>query len=244
MDSSAPPATEKTTGVRSIFSLAWAYRLAQWGIGAERFRDTFVRDVLRPVPSDRIIDIGCGTADILDHLPDVDYVGFDHSQRYIDSARARHPDRGRFERVEAGEFQPTTPDRTLAMAIGVLHHLDDDTAVEVFGLASASLAPGGRFVSIDPTIVDGQSPIARSSRRRIEARTSGPRNRRRSCSSPTSTMCRSWSVTTCCVCRTRTSSPRLGRPADASSRDRWLRTSNGSQPFEQARTCEVVRGHG
>ena len=47
------------------------------------------------------------------------------------------------------------------MAIGVLHHLDDDTAVEVFGLASASLAPGGRFVSIDPTIVDGQSPIAR-----------------------------------------------------------------------------------
>ena len=161
MESSTPPVTEKTTGVRAIFSLAWAYRLAQWGIGADRFRDTFVDEVLRPGPNDRVIDIGCGTADILEHLPELDYVGFDHSQRYIDSARARHPDRGRFHWVDAGRFQPATRDRTLAMAIGVLHHLDDDTATDVFSLAGASLVPGGRFVSIDPTLVDGQHPLAR-----------------------------------------------------------------------------------
>ena len=107
MNSSTPPATERTTGVRAVFSLASVYRLAQWGIGADRFRDTFVDEVLRPNPSDRIIDIGCGTADILDHLPeDLDYVGFDHSERYIDSARARHPNRGRFQTVDAGQFQP------------------------------------------------------------------------------------------------------------------------------------------
>ena len=60
-----------------------------------------------------------------------------------------------------GSSNPPTRDRTIAMAIGVLHHLDDDTAADVFSLAAASLAPGGRFVSIDPTIVDGQHPVAR-----------------------------------------------------------------------------------
>jgi len=121
----------------------------------------FGDEILRPQPNDRIIDIGCGTADILNRLPDLDYVGFDHSQRYIDDARLRHAGRGHFQRVDAGQFVPSSPDRTVAMAIGVLHHLDDNTAAEVFGLASASLAPGGRFVSIDPTIVEGQHPIAR-----------------------------------------------------------------------------------
>lgn len=159
-DSPTAPA-EKTTGWRSVFSLAPAYRIAQQAIGADKFRRVLVDETLQPKPDDRILDIGCGTADILEHLPPVDYIGFDPSQRYIDAARARFGDRGTFTTSAAETFPPTGADRTVAMAIGVLHHMDDDAVADLFELASKSLVPGGRLVTIDPALVDGQHRVAR-----------------------------------------------------------------------------------
>lgn len=144
-----------------MFSLAPVYRLAQQGIGATRFRDVFANEILHARADDRVLDIGCGTADILDHLPELDYIGFDHNARYVESAAARYGGRGQFSNTAATDFTSVAADRSIAMAIGVLHHLDDDTAGEVLDLAARSLRPGGRFVSIDPTLVDGQARIAR-----------------------------------------------------------------------------------
>jgi hypothetical protein len=47
------------------------------------------------------------------------------------------------------------------MAIGVLHHLDDTTVDLVLELAHRVLEPGGRFIAVDPTLTDGQHPVAR-----------------------------------------------------------------------------------
>jgi SAM-dependent methyltransferase len=150
------------TGIRAIFSLPSAYRLAQNIIGAESFRQTLVGEILRVEPEARVLDIGCGTADILDHLPSIDYVGFDHSEGYIDSARARFGGRGRFVAGTAGaEALADVGARDLAIAIGVLHHLDDVQAAEALELAHRALRPGGRFVSVDPTFAAGQHRIGR-----------------------------------------------------------------------------------
>jgi len=159
-DPSNSPA-QVTTGVRAILSLASVYRVAQRAIGAEAFRETLVRDVLDVDDGDRLLDIGCGTADIVDHLPDVDYLGFDSSGRYVEAARERFGDRGRFVTAVPTEIDESFGDRTLVTAIGVLHHLDDRTAHEALDLAAASLRPGGAFVSVDPTLVDDQHAVAR-----------------------------------------------------------------------------------
>ena len=66
-------------------------------MGASRSRREFVDDYIQPFPGCKILDIGCGTARILDYLPvDVDYHGFDLSQRYIRSASQRYGERGKF----------------------------------------------------------------------------------------------------------------------------------------------------
>ena len=49
------------------------------------FRKFYCQRFIKPEQNNSILDIGCGTATILDYLPATcTYVGFDASQYYID----------------------------------------------------------------------------------------------------------------------------------------------------------------
>lgn len=152
---------QKTTGWRRIFSIPAVYRAAQNGIGSPNVRSTVVERYLRPNEGDRILDIGCGTGELVDFMPVVDYVGHDPSGEYIEAAKQRFGERGIFLEGGVGEVDLVSESFDLAVAKGVLHHLDDDTARSLFDEAVRALRPGGRVVTIDPTITNGQSRIAR-----------------------------------------------------------------------------------
>lgn len=143
-----------------MLSMAPVYRLTQWALGATRVRQTIVDEYVHATVNDRVLDLGCGTADILGHLPVTDYVGYDPSDRYVADASRRYPGRGVF--TAAREDLSTVPDRTVVLAIGVLHHMTNDEASRLVSLAFDSLVPGGRFITIDPTFVADQSRIARA----------------------------------------------------------------------------------
>ena len=49
----------------------------------------------------------------------------------------------------------------IAVTVGVLHHVDDDTAHELLAGAYRSLRPGGRFVALEPHLHDAQHRVAR-----------------------------------------------------------------------------------
>jgi ubiquinone/menaquinone biosynthesis C-methylase UbiE len=85
-----------TTGIRSILAHPAVYDLFQALMGAERARRELVSQHIRPVKGMRLLDIGCGTARILDYLPPLNYHGLDLSQQYIDEAMVRYPGRGTF----------------------------------------------------------------------------------------------------------------------------------------------------
>jgi SAM-dependent methyltransferase len=153
-----------TSGIRGILSNPSVYDFVQSALGAGRARKRLIRDHIRPTSSDHLLDIGCGTGELLNYLPaNIHYIGFDLSPNYIDAARERYGDRGRFECSDVADFKSADLlGVDLVLAIGVLHHLDDDQARRLFQTAWDKLRPGGRFISMDGALIEGQSRIARA----------------------------------------------------------------------------------
>ena len=80
-----------------ILKFSRIYQLFQKAVGGNNFRKVLADEYIRPHSRMRILDIGCGTAEILDFMPEVDYYGFDLSEDYIAFARKYYGNRGHFE---------------------------------------------------------------------------------------------------------------------------------------------------
>ena len=145
----------------SILSLAPGYRLFGQLIRG-RATEIYVSNYVKPKSGDRLLDIGCGPGDILNYLPSVDYTGFDISPEYIAAAEKRFGSRGRFFCGDVGATsQPEEGGYDIALATGVVHHLDDEVAGRLFKLAMRALRPEGRLITFDGCYESGQSSFAR-----------------------------------------------------------------------------------
>lgn len=147
--------------LRTVLAKPGVYSLFRKLVGRDSARLAYARDYLRVQPGSRVLDIGCGTGEILRYLPDVHYVGYDISQAYIDWARKRFGDRGEFRcRAVSEDLEVAASSFDLAIAHGVVHHLDDEQAGSLFRVAKRALKPGGRLVTIDGCFADDQSLAA------------------------------------------------------------------------------------
>ena len=151
-----------TTGVRAILSHPKVYDAFQRLMGTQRLRRELSDHFIRAQNGNSVLDIGCGTAEILDFLPSVEYFGFDVSQQYIEAARFRFGMRGHFFcQALTSKVIATLPKFDLVLAIGLLHHLNDADAMSLLRMIKDALGPGGRLILCDPVLDAGQSSVAR-----------------------------------------------------------------------------------
>lgn len=148
--------------VREILAVPVLFDTYQFLVGANKAKRLFVDEWLRPKPGQRLLDIGCGTGAVIPFLPDdIDLVGVDISAVYIRSAKARHGHRAAlFVGDAADPSLELGGDFDVAYAFGVLHHLPDALACSLIAGAIRRLRPGGRLVTIDPTLFPGQGRIS------------------------------------------------------------------------------------
>lgn len=161
---SAGPGAHHDTGLHRLLNRAGVYGALQGLLLRKGSRERYVREFIRPFPGCRILDIGCGPADILAQLPPSigEYVGFDMNPGYIEAARRRWGGRGTFHcrKVEAATL-PAGAAYDIVLANGIVHHLDDAETLRLFDIAHRALERGGRLLTYDNVHLENQHWFAR-----------------------------------------------------------------------------------
>lgn len=152
-----------TTGIKSILSISFFYDLLQNIMGAKTTRKYFIDKIVKPNQDSRVLDIGCGTSDILKYLPiGTEYIGIDPNSNYIASAKKNFPKRGEFFVGYYNEEMAKNLDKfDIVICHGVLHHLEDNEIEHLLSLIFLSLKENGKFCTLDCAYSQGQNKIAR-----------------------------------------------------------------------------------
>lgn len=118
-------------------------------------RDEF-SGILDKAPA-RILDIGCAMGTCAGSIVDMKankYVGVDISPEYIKLAKKRYPD-GAFEAMDARKLPFEDGSFDLAMFIGVLHHMEEQLALDCLESVRRVLKPNGRIIVAEPVYTSG-----------------------------------------------------------------------------------------
>src|SRR5258708_15081652 len=82
------------SGFRSVLAFPWVYRLFDVLVGSKAYEEWFIKNILGLRNGQKLVDVGCGPAQILYRLPTVEYVGLDIIDAYIQAARTNFKVRG------------------------------------------------------------------------------------------------------------------------------------------------------
>ncbi len=153
-------------GFKSILSNPFFYNIFSSIIAKKGNTARFVSDFVKPFPGCKILDIGCGIGRLISDLPnDIgEYSGFDMNKCYIEFARKRWENRNycKFFCETVSNTTITKEDYyDMVLAVGILHHLTDSEAGNLFKTAYKVLKPGGALITYDNVYIEKQHWFAR-----------------------------------------------------------------------------------
>ena len=154
---------QSDSGLLRWLKVPFLYDMFQGAVGGNAFRRKLIQKHVRAKPGDKVIDIGCGSAQALHCLPEVQYLGLDINPQYIASARRTHGSKGTFVVGDTRSLRGDSrfQDADIVIAIGVLHHLDDQDAAHCIRFAYDALREGGRFIFHDPCWIPNQGAFSK-----------------------------------------------------------------------------------
>ena len=148
---------QRISGAYRLITIPSIYKGLMSALGADRSVRQYVDEILQPKPGMKVLDVGCGPANILAHLPMVDYTGIDLNEKHIAYARQLYGERGRFiVGSAAADLKQEERSFDLINVSGLLHHLADSEAAALFGSLKNLLKDNGRIVTLDNVWLPGQ----------------------------------------------------------------------------------------
>jgi ubiquinone/menaquinone biosynthesis C-methylase UbiE len=154
--------SQKTTGIYKILSFFLFYKLTQRIMSGVTFRNNFAKNFIKN-KNNNILDIGCGTADILESIPNNYYYGFDISKNYINYAKKKFLNNNYhfFTKKFNQRAIKKLPKFDFVILFGILHHLSNIEINDLFFNVKKVLKKSGVILIVDPVLIKKQNFISK-----------------------------------------------------------------------------------
>ena len=150
--------------MKSILKHASIYSLFQNMIGASKTRRVLSKEYIKSDETKRVLDLCCGTCDILPYLEFQEYVGVDISDQYIEHCEKTFAEYNNVCFIDEDintYLANNKAEFDIILFLGGMHHLNDDELLNCLQHIKIALKPGGRLVTLDGCFEDDISPIAK-----------------------------------------------------------------------------------
>lgn len=138
------------------------YKFIQGVMSGTSFRNSIIKKNIRK-SNPKILDIGCGPAQILDHIPQCEYYGYDIDSRSIQHAKKKYHKKNyhffcrKFNKTELKKL----PKFDFIIFFGILHHLSNKEADKMLSLCKKIMKKNSKLLTEDPIFLDKQNVIAK-----------------------------------------------------------------------------------
>ena len=138
------------------------HKIIQYVMSGTSFRNSIIKKNIRK-SNLKILDIGCGPAQILEHIPRCDYYGYDIDQRSIQYAKKKYRQKNyhfyckKFNKTEVKKL----PKFDFIIFFGILHHLSNKEVYEILKLCKKIMKKNSKLLTEDPILLENQNVIAK-----------------------------------------------------------------------------------
>lgn len=153
--------SQKNKGIYSLLSNTFFYSLVQRVMSATDFRKKIVKKYITKHNA-KVLDVGCGPAEILSTLPNIQYYGFDINPIYINSAKKKYKHKAKFfcKKFTSKDIK-RLPKFDHILLLGILHHLSDRETNTLMSNIKKVLKRKGNIITLDNIFINNQNFIAK-----------------------------------------------------------------------------------
>ena len=154
--------SQRTNILHNFLNNPFVYKLIQKIMSGTSFRKNIIMQNIKD-KNLKILDIGCGPAEILDYIPSCEYYGYDIDQRSINYAKKKYQNNNhhffckQFNEKELIKL----PKFDFIILFGILHHLDNKQAKKIINLCKRKMKKDTRLLTEDPILIENQNIIAK-----------------------------------------------------------------------------------
>ena len=154
--------SQRINQIYNFINSPLVYKIIQYIMSGTSFRNSIIKKNIKK-SNLKILDIGCGPAQILEQIPRCDYYGYDIDQRSIQYAKKKYRQKNyhfyckKFNKTEIKKL----PKFDFVIFFGILHHLSNKEADKMLTLCKRIMKKNSKLLTEDPILVEKQNIIAK-----------------------------------------------------------------------------------